>query len=478
MPSLIAVSFISIHLVGLQNARCYDPIVPDLWQEQRDAHHKAVEPLPHRLRPGVLGDVVGQEHLLGEGMILSRMVDSGVVGSLILHGPPGTGKTTLAGLIAEGLDAHLHRENAALVGVKRIREILADADRRLGDSARRTILLLDEIHRFSKSQQDVLLSDVERGRVSLIGTTTENPWYTVNSALISRSTVLGLEPLGEDAIRVLLDRALKDPRGLGDFAIDAEDDALNHIAVRCDGDARRALQALEVAAGSLQPSRRGEGPTVKVDLHIAEESIRAKAIVYDRAGDQHYDTISAFIKSMRGSDPDAAIYWLAKMLHAGEDPRFIARRIAIFASEDIGNADPEAIQVAEAAWQLVERIGMPECQLTLAQATIHMAAAPKSGASSQAIWAAMGEVREGRTHPVPKVLISGMKSGRAKDAPKYVSPHTADDGVGTIEYLGVDRVYYLPTTSGREPELAERLEQAQAMRKAAADSREADRNEQ
>jgi putative ATPase len=200
--------------------------------------------------------------------------------------------------------------------------------------------------------------------------------------------------------------------------------------------------------------------------------------VYDRAGDQHYDTISAFIKSMRGSDPDAAIYWLAKMLHAGEDPRFIARRIAIFASEDIGNADPEAIQVAEAAWQLVERIGMPECQLTLAQATIHMAAAPKSGASSQAIWAAMGEVREGRTHPVPKVLISGMKSGRAKDAPKYVSPHTADDGVGTIEYLGVDRVYYLPTTSGREPELAERLEQARAMRKAAGDSREADRNEQ
>ena len=446
--------------------------MPDLWQEQRDAHHKAAEPLPHRMRPVSLAEVVGQEHLLEEGMILRRMVESGVVGSLILHGPPGTGKTTLAGLVAEGIDAHLYRENAALVGVKRIREILADAERRLGDSARRTILLLDEIHRFSKSQQDVLLSDVERGLISLIGTTTENPWYTVNSALTSRSTVLGLEPLGKAAIRTLLERAVESPRGLGNLAIEVDEDAIAHLALRCDGDARRALQALEVAAGSLKPLPRGQGPAVRVDLQSAEESIRAKAIVYDRAGDQHYDTISAFIKSMRGSDPDAAIYWLAKMLHAGEDPRFIARRIAIFASEDIGNADPEAIQIAEAAWQLVERIGMPECQLTLAQATIHMAAAPKSGASSQAIWTAMAEVREGRTHPVPKTLISGMKSGRAADAPAYVSPHTAQDGVGTLEYLGVDRVYYLPTQSGREGEVAERLEQARQRRDAAKNARE------
>lgn len=441
--------------------------MPDLWQEQRDAHRKAVEPLPHRLRPSVLEDVVGQEHLLGEGMILRRMVDSGVVGSLILHGPPGTGKTTLAGLLAEGLEAHLERENAALVGVKRIREILTDADRRLGESGRRTILLLDEIHRFSKSQQDVLLADVERGRIALIGTTTENPWYTVNSALTSRSTVLALEPLSEEAIRTLLNRAISLQRGLGQFEIEVDADAITHIARKCDGDARRALQALEVAVGSLQPSRLGEGPSVKVNLSAAEESIRAKAVVYDRAGDEHYDTISAFIKSMRGSDPDAAIYWLAKMLHAGEDPRFIARRIAIFASEDIGNADPEAIQVAQAAWQLVERIGMPECQLTLAQATIHMAAAPKSGASSQAIWAAMAEVREGRTHPIPKALISGMKTGRAEDAPAYVSPHTAKDGVGTNEYLGVDRIFYQPTQSGREAELAKRLDRANAMREAA-----------
>jgi putative ATPase len=372
---------------------------------------------------------------------------------VILHGPPGTGKTTLAGLIAEHLDAHLDQENAALVGVKRIRELLADADRRLGDSGRRTILHLDEIHRFSKSQQDVLLADVERGRIALIGTTTENPWYAVNSALTSRSNVLKLEPLDVPAVCEVLRRAIAAPEGLGGRSITFDEEALNHLAVRCDGDARRALQALEVSAISGH-----------IDLHAAEESIRAKVIVYDRAGDEHYDTISAFIKSMRGSDPDATVYWLAKMLNAGEDPRFIARRIAIFASEDIGLADPHAIQVAESAWQLVERIGMPECQLTLAHAAIHMAAAPKSGASSEAIWAAMADVREGRTHPIPKQLISGMKAGRPDDAPKYVSPHTASDGVGTTDYLGVDTVFYRPTARGAEADAARRLDEIKKKR--------------
>ena len=443
----------------------------DLWQEQRNTRRQAAEPLPHRMRPQTLDEMVGQPNLLGEGMIIPRLVKAGVIGSLIFHGPPGTGKTTLAELLARQLDAHLERENAAMVGVKRIREILEAADRRLGESGRRTILLLDEIHRFSRSQQDVLLGDVERGRIALIGATTENPWYSVNAALTSRSTVLTLESLDETQVAAVLKRAITDPRGLGHLAIEIDDEAINHLANRCDGDARRALQALEVAALSLGPCAHGEGEPVHLDLEVAEQSIRAKAIVYDRAGDEHYDTISAFIKSMRGSDPDAAIYWLAKMLHGGEDPRFIARRIGIFASEDIGNADPEAIRVAESAWQLVERIGMPECQLTLAQAAIYMAAAPKSGASSQAIWQAMSEVREDRTHPVPRQLISGMKSGRAPDAPKYVSPHKASDGVGTDEYLGVDRTYYVPTDRGREAEIAARLEAQAALRNAARSNR-------
>ena len=243
---------------------------------------------------------------------------------------------------------------------------------------------------------------------------------------------------------------------------------MSHLAKKCDGDARRALHALEVAAGSLRESTSQDNSPLLIQLKDAEESIRAKSVVYDKDGDEHYDTISAFIKSMRGSDPDAAIYWLAKMLNAGEDPRFIARRIAIFASEDIGNADPEAIQVAAAAWQLVEKIGMPESQITLAQATIHMAVAPKSGATSRAIWSAMAEVRDGRTHPVPRTLVSGMKSGRPDDGPGYSSPHTASDGVGTTEYLGVDRVFYEPTDRGREADIQDRMAYQRARREAAA----------
>ena len=446
----------------------------DLWQEQRDARMTSVEPLPHRMRPRSLDEVAGQTHLLGDGMILRRMIDSGIFTSLILHGPPGTGKTTLAGVMATTLKAHFERENAAMVGVKRIREIISDAHRRLGDSGRRTILFLDEIHRFSKGQQDVLLADVERGQISLIGATTENPWYAVNSALTSRSTVLELQALDVKDITTLLLRSLKDERGLGKLNVEISEDALSHLAHKCDGDARRALHALEVAAGSLQGSDAGNALPLTIHLRDAEESIRAKSVVYDKDGDEHYDTISAFIKSMRGSDPDAALYWLAKMLNAGEDPRFIARRVAIFASEDIGNADPTAIQVAAAAWQLVEKIGMPEGQITLAQATIHMAVAPKSGATSRAIWSAMEDVREGRTHPVPRALVSGMKSSHPHDGANYASPHTASDGVGTTDYLGVDRIFYEPTERGCEADIRDRMANDRARREAAASRNQAD----
>lgn len=440
----------------------------DLWEDGREVRRRAAEPLAHRLRPASLEEVVGQSHLLGPEGVLRRIVDAGVVGSIILHGPPGTGKTTLALLVADALDAHLERENAAQVGVPRIREILTAADRRLGDSGRRTILFLDEIHRFSRSQQDVLLGDVERGGIALVGATTENPWYAVNAALTSRSTVLEVRSLDEDGIVTLLHRALSDERGLGGLAIELDDDAARHLAAISEGDARRALTALEVAARSLRAGRRDDpaATPVRIDLAVAASSIGSRPVVHDRRGDGHYDTISAFIKSMRGSDPDAAVYWLAKMLHAGEDPRFIARRIAILASEDIGQADPTAIQVADAAWNLVEKIGMPEAQLTLAQAAIHMAMAPKSPATSTAIWSAMADVKADRTQPVPRELISGMKKGRAPDAADYRSPHTAADGVGTTDYLGVERVFYEPTERGEEAGQASRLEEIRERRRA------------
>lgn len=426
------------------------------------------------MRPRTLEEFIGQRHFLADGGLLARMLEADALTSLLFAGPPGTGKTTLAEIIAARTRSRFESANASSIGVKEVRAILDAARRALEDDGRRTILFLDEIHRFSRSQQDSLLADVERGTVVLIGATTEHPSYAVNAALVSRSTVFTFKPLSEAEIAEVLRRALLHPSGLAEFDVELSPDAVAHWARISDGDARRALGALEVAAKSLA-ARARPGDRIVIDRATAEESIQAKALVYDATGDEHYDLASAFIKSMRGSDPDAAVYWLARMLAAGEDPRFIARRIAIFASEDVGNADPQAAILAAAAWQIAERIGMPEAQLTLGQAAIYMATAPKSGASSIAIWTAMDDVREARTLPVPMHLLDKTKrkllrhgeDGRAVDAETlaYRNPHDEADGVGRQEYLGVEKTYYRPTTRGHEATIADRLERAKSIRR-------------
>jgi putative ATPase len=439
----------------------------DLFAERRAQTLRSVEPLSVRMRPRTLDEFAGQGHFLGEGQLLRRMLLADQLTSVIFYGPPGTGKTTLAEVIANHTHRHFERASAAMIGVKEVRAILDDAQTRLETSGRRTILFLDEIHRFARNQQDVLLADVERGLVTLIGATTENPYFAVNSALVSRSTIFRFEPLSESDIVTLIRRAITDERGYRHLNIQIGNEAIAHWARVCDGDARRALSALETAVLStnVHTSPRPNVQTaIVIDLKAAEQSIQAKALVYDGTGDEHYDVISAFIKSMRGSDPDAAVYWLARMLEAGEDPRFIARRIAILASEDIGNADPQAIQVAAAAFEITERIGMPECQLTLAQAAIYMAAAPKSNASAKAIWEAMADVRDGRTIPVPKHLRDTHYAGAAKlgHGENYAYSHDSADGYTPQEYLGVDRVYYTPTERGFEQRIKLRLEELKA----------------
>lgn len=449
----------------------------DLWATQREEKLKTAEPLAVRMRPRSLKEFQGQEHFLGPGKLLRRMLEADRLTSVLFYGPPGTGKTTLAQIIARHTNRHFERANAAAIGVKEIRFVIDDAIRRLTDSGRRTILFLDEIHRFTRAQQDVLLSDVERGVLTLIGATTENPYFAVNSALISRSQVFQFQPLTEDHIRDLLRRAIADPeRGYGKLPLKVSDEALNHWATMCDGDARRALSALEIAVlsqlGTRNAERGTQSPAVPgsefrvpsselvIDRAVAEESIQHKAIEYDPTGDSHYDAISAFIKSMRGSDPDAAIYWLARMLVAGEDPLFIARRIAILASEDVGNADPQALQVAASAYAITERIGLPECQLTLAQAAIYMATAPKSNASAAAIWTATDDVKNQRTVPVPRHLRDGHYHGAKKlgNAAGYEYAHKGEKGWVEQDYLGVDKTYYLPTDRGHEHRIRQFME--------------------
>ena len=451
----------------------------DLWSGKRAEARRAVAPLAVRMRPRSIDEFVGQGHLLDEGKLLRRMLDARVVTSLLVHGPPGTGKTTLAGLIAQHTSRRMVRENAALVGVKRIREVVDEADALLQQTGSRTILFLDEIHRFTRAQQDVLLGDVERGLLTLIGATTENPLFACNSALVSRSTLLRLEPLGEAEIVAVLRAAIADEqRGYGTMDLRVDDAALGVWARLCEGDARRALTALEVAVAS-EGGERVTGPVV-IDAAVAEASIQRKAVVYDGTGDERYDSISAMIKSVRGGDPDAALYWMAKMLEGGEDPRYLARRLAVLASEDIGNADPQAVVFAQACWSMVERIGMPECRITLGQCATYLALAPKSNAAYRAIDAAIADVRDGRTVPVPVYLrdpnsspvIASDGGGvklRDRDGEKYAYSHNAragveGQGVTGQEYLGVEREYYEPTQAGAEAAMADRLREIKLVR--------------
>lgn len=406
------------------------------------------------MRPRSLDEFVGQSHFLGEGGLLRRMLDADRLTSLVFYGPPGTGKTSLAELIAAHTKSTFRTLNAAATGVKELRAELADARDRLASGGTRTILFVDELHRFNKAQQDVLLPDVENGVVRLVAATTANPFFALVSALVSRSQVFEFQSLSTSEVVDLLRRALADDeRGLSETGVTATDEALEFLAQVSDGDARRALNALEIAAYSVEPGSR-------IELSDAEQSIQRKAVQYDRDGDTHYDVASAFIKSMRGSDPDAAIYWLARMIEAGEDPRFIARRIVIAASEDVGNADPRALDVAVNAAQAVEMIGLPEGRILLAQAVTYIACAPKSNASYVAIDRAIADVRDKQVVPVPKHLKDAHYAGaeRLGHGEGYRYAHDGEDGYVEQDYLGVDRVYYEPVDRGHEAEMKRRLE--------------------
>ena len=417
-------------------------------------------PLAVRMRPAALDEVVGQAHLLGPASPLRRLVEGTGAASVILYGPPGTGKTTLASLISHATGRRFEALSALTAGVKEVRAVVESARQALL-RGQQTVLFIDEVHRFSKNQQDALLAAVENRVVLLVAATTENPSFSVVAPLLSRSLILQLHPLTPDDIRAVVRRAVADPRGLG-AALVIEDDAVELLVKLSAGDARRALTALEVAA---ETAAAADGT---VTVQIVEQSLDQAAVRYDRDGDQHYDVISAFIKSIRGSDVDAALHYLARMLVAGEDPRFVARRLVILASEDIGMADPHALLIAVAAAQTVALIGMPEAQLTLAHATVHLATAPKSNAVTTALGAAMGDIRAGKAGLVPAHLRDGHYSGAAQlgHAQGYRYPHDDPDGVVAQQYPPdaiSDVDYYRPTTHGAEREIAGRLDKLRAI---------------
>ena len=464
----------------------------DLTETKSDATAHAA-PLAERMRPRTLDEFAGQQHILGPGKLLRRAIEADRIASIILFGPPGTGKTTLAQIIANATKSRFERLSGVESNIADLRKVVASAANRLANTGQKTILFVDEIHRWNKAQQDVLLPDVERGTVRLIGATTENPFFYVNSALVSRSQVFQLEPLAPADIEAVLRRALADeergvvaalnvaalvkaradqtPDNLGGKSaravtsaatVNADDDALTFLATIADGDARKALNALEIATLTTPP---GADRIIRITHAIAEESIQKKAVVYDATGDGHYDTISAFIKSVRGSDPDAALYWLAKMLYAGEDIRFIARRLVILASEDIGMADPQGLPIAVAAQQAVQFIGMPEARITLAHATVYLATAPKSNRAYLGVDKAMEEVKSGVTLAVPRHLRSTGDKRAAKTLGHtgYQYSHEGEGAYIPQAYLPEGRRYYDPSENGYEKRVKERLDYWRAL---------------
>jgi len=429
----------------------------DLFEKKTKEKEREL-PLAVRMRPRTLDEFLGQKHILGEGKLLRRAIDADRISSLILYGPPGTGKTTLAYVISNITKAHFERINATTSNVAEMREVLNRAKETRSLDGKRTIFFIDEIHRFTKAQQDVLMPDIEEGNPILIGATVHNPYFSIISPLISRSQVFELKPLSEEDMEEIARRAIGDKkRGFGKRKIKIDRDALKHIARKSEGDARRILNALEVAVLTTVP---GKDDTLHIGLNIAEESIQSKAVVYDKNEDGHYDTISAFIKSMRGSDPDAALYWLAKMIYAGEDPRFIARRIVICAAEDVGNADPQALVVANAALQVSEFVGMPEARIPLAQATVYIACAPKSNAAYMGIERALADVEKGRTMEVPLHLKDSHYDGqdRLGHGQGYEYAHEHEDHYVRQEYMPEAKRYYIPTVMGYEKKIKEWLE--------------------
>ena len=426
-----------------------------LFEVAEQKNRQRVQPLAARMRPRNLSEFSGQQHFLGEGKLLWRLIQSDQLGSIIFYGPPGTGKTTLAHLLAGETQSAFRELTAVTSGVKELRSLLAQAADSVAATGNRTLLFIDEIHRFNRAQQDVLLPDVENGTVILVGATTQNPFFAINSALVSRSRIFQFQPLSPEEIKAIINATLSDrERGFGERKIQMQPDALEFLAETSDGDARQALGALEIGVLSSK-----EVP-LQFTRELAAESVQRKAIEYDVCGDAHYDSASALIKSIRGSDPDAAIYWLARMLEGGEEVRFLTRRLVILASEDIGNADPHALPLAVAAMQACEFVGLPECQLTLSQCVTYLACCPKSNSSTIAISEAKKDVREGRLLPVPVSLRDKHYSGAATlgHGKDYQYAHNSPDAIASQDYLGIDREYYQPVDRGFESELLERLQ--------------------